>query len=456
MGQRGKHRPSQTRLFPRTRFGACVVLCAAVGALGWPARGEPTPETPSSTKADQPARTPSAQPGDDERTELLIILKDGRRFSGPVVRQNDQEIVISIAGVNSRFTPDQIDRLEVQESLMARYTKLREAVGDDPDQIVRLAEWLQNRQRYELAFSEVQRALTIDKTHGPALRLKTILEQQIILKANSLKNAPEKSDDRTRERASGPVHTGADVPLLTADQINLIKVYETDLKANPRLIISRQTVLDMLEKHSGHPLVPITREGREAILRKSPVDVLDLMFKLQAREYYGQVEVLDQPKPFVQLRDAIGRSWLINTCATSQCHGGTEAGRLVLANRRPNAESTVYTNFIIMTRYLLNDGTPLIDWESPEKSPLLQMGMMRDRSRRPHPPVPRGIGGKDSWRATFRTEDDDTFKEATAWIKSLYRPRPDYPIEYTPAKPLKPPPAESKDADTKSAPPTPR
>ncbi|MBY0313451.1 MAG: hypothetical protein K2W85_15405 [Phycisphaerales bacterium] len=410
-----------------------------------------TPEPPRESAA--PVKS---EPSDDERTELLIILKDGRRFSGPVVRQSDQEIVISIAGVHSRFTPDQIDRLEVQEPLMERYRKLREAVGQDPDQIVRLAEWLQNRQKYELAFSEVQRALEIDKVHGPALRLKTILEQQIILKANSLKNAPEKPDAKVRERSGGPAHTGADVPLLTAEQINLIKVYETDLKANPRLIITRQTVMDMLEKHSGHPLVPITREGREAILRKSPVEVLDLMFKLQAREFYGQVEVLDQPKPFVELRDAIGRSWLINSCATSQCHGGTEAGRLVLANRRPNAETTLYTNFLIMTRYVLADGTPLIDWEEPEKSPLLQMGLLRDRSRRPHPVIPRGIGGKDAWRTVFRSEEDDSFKEATAWIKSLYRPRPDYPIEYEPLKPLKPPPPQSKDGEQKADPPVTR
>lgn len=408
------------------------------------------------TKPEEPKAPVKTEPNDDERTELLVILKDGRRYSGPVVRQNDQEIVISIAGVHSRFTPDQIDRLEVQEPLLERYRKLREAVGDDPDQIVRLAEWLQNRQKYELAFVEVQRALTFDKANGPALRLKTILEQQIILKANSLKNAPEKPSTKASERPSSPATTGADVPLLTADQINLIKVYETDLKTNPRLIITRQTVMDMLEKHSGHPLVPITREGREAIVRKSPVDVLDMMFKLQAREYYGQVEVLDQPKPFVELRDAIGRSWLINSCATNQCHGGTEAGRLVLANRRPNAETTVYTNFLIMTRFILADGTPLIDWEEPEQSPLLQLGLLRDRSRRPHPVVARGISGKDAWRTVFRSEEDDSFREAAAWIKSLYRPRPEYPIEYEPIKPLKPPPPQSKDGDPAPAPPVTR
>ncbi len=437
---------------------ACVVLCAALAASGGWADSPPT--SPSS--APTPPAGPSGEPGPDERTELVVILKDGRRFSGPVVRQSDLEVVISIEGVHSRFTPDQIERLEIQEPLLERYKKLRDAVGDDPEQIVRLAEWLQSRKRYELALTEVQRALGIDKAHGPALRLKTILEQQIILKAGSRATRKAPSDARPEEaqgdgaEAVAPAASAAkDVPLLTPEQINLIKVYETDLSANPRLMISRQTVSDMLDKHAGHPLVPITKEGRDAILRKSPVDVLDLMFKLQAREFYSQVEVLDQPKPFVQLRDAIGRSWLINSCATNMCHGGMEAGRLVLANRRPNSEATVYTNFLILTRFELEDGTPIIDWEQPENSPLLQLGLMRDRSRRPHPPVPKGVAGKDAWRSVFRSEEDESFRAAVRWIGSLYRPRPEYPIEYEPVKPLKPPPPQSRE-DGRPAPPTPR
>jgi hypothetical protein len=60
------------------------------------------------------------------------------------------------------------------------------------------------------------------------------------------------------------------------------------------------------------------------------------------------------------------------------------------------------------------------------------MGLPRAGSRYPHPPVPAADGRADLWRPTFRNAVDRRFIEATEWINSMYRPRPEYPIEYTP------------------------
>ena len=312
-------------------------------------------------------------------------------------------------------------------------------MGDDPDQIVHLAEWLQQREKYELALSEVQRALSIDKNHGPSLRLKAMLEQQIVLKQKRVQQpapAPGQQPAQPHVQPQRP----ANFPLLTKGDVELIKVYETKLDEKPRVIIERNTISAMLQKYEGNPLVPITAEGREAVLRQDPLEILDLMYKLQARDFYTQVTVLDQPKAFEKFRDQVCRTWLINSCSTTMCHGGTQAGRLTLYNREPNAERTVYTNFYILSKFRLADGTPLIDWQQPARSVLLQIGLPRDKSMHPHPVVPLGIAARDVFRPPFRTTDDVQFKGAVDWLKSLYRPRPEYPIKYTPLQPFEPPP----------------
>ncbi|MEM7623882.1 MAG: hypothetical protein AAF235_11850, partial [Planctomycetota bacterium] len=70
----------------------------------------------------------------------------------------------------------------------------------------------------------------------------------------------------------------------------------------------------------------------------------------------------------------------------------------------------------------------------PEDSPLLHAGIVRERSRWPHPEVGRRRGAA-GWRPVFHGEGDARFKQAADWIRNMYRPRPDYPIEYEPPTP---------------------
>jgi hypothetical protein len=387
-------------------------------------------------RAEEPPAPANTTKGVEDLPELVLYLKDGRRISGYVQRQNAQEIVLLISGISTRFATADIERFEALPSIFERYRSLREAVGDDPDQIVKLAQWLQSKERLELAYAEILRALKADPTHPEATRLKTLLEAQIELRAKRQTRPAGEEEGPETARPAGPVPR-VDFPLLTPEQVNLMKVYEVDLNANPRLIIPRETIRRMLDKHSTHPLVPITREGREAIERKSPAEILDLMFRLQAREFYKDVQVVDPPPAFTTFRDQVARTWLLNSCATNQCHGGMEAGRLVLFNRRPNAEQSLYTNFLILSRFHLEDGTPLIDFQVPERSPLLQMGLPRERSRFPHPKVYRGVNARDAFRPVFQSPEDRAFQAGVEWIKSLYKPRPEYPIEYEALRPLR-------------------
>ncbi len=442
---------------PRNARRWSVSLLAVVFAAG---------AAVSSARAADPEAPPpagaAAQPGKPaELPEVTVYLKTGQRVTGLLVSADDKEIVMRVASINTRLPMDSVQRYDVLPPIMERYQDLRKSIGNDPEDIVRLARWLQSREQYALALSEIERALSLDATNGEALRLKSIVEQQLILQARGGAAATPEKGKSAPESANPPGPKPTDFPLLTRDDINLIKVYEIDLATRPHVVIPREVAKRMLDSRSGNPLIPITREGREAVLRRPPLEILDLMFKLQAREFYKDVDVIDLPASIRMFRDDVERTWLMS-CATNQCHGGLEAGRLVLYNRRPNSDQAVFTNLLILDRFRTRIGTdvgpasasgerhgsygvPLIDWDRPERSPLLQIGLPREDSLFPHPVVPRDgpegprTGGGDVWKPEFHSTDDRLFKKAVEWINSMYRPRPTYPVTYTPLRPFEPP-----------------
>ncbi|HZW07408.1 MAG TPA: hypothetical protein VFF65_09805, partial [Phycisphaerales bacterium] len=164
-----------------------------------------------------------------------------------------------------------------------------------------------------------------------------------------------------------------------------------------------------------------------------------------ARDYYDKVRIVDQPEPMRRFRDDVQRVTLLSGCATSQCHGGRDAGRLVLSTYRPSNDLTLYTNYYILTSYRTADGRSLIDWEQPEQSLLLQYALPREFARSRHPQVLRD--GKDVWRPALTGPEDVRARGITDWVRSAYRPRPDYTLDYTPFRPFTPPaPVESAPA----------
>jgi hypothetical protein len=424
--------------FPARRL-AVLALMGLAGVAAAPRGDEPPATLPPASS--QPAAAPPANPVQEENTEreVMIVLKSGQRVTGVLTSVDDKKLVVRISGINAEFRVMDVERYEFLAPLMERYRDLRAAVGNDPQQIVQLAEWLRERGKYELALSEVDRALEINPEHSASLRLKLELESQILLRAQA-KTAPKPAVNPRDIPGGGEAPprkpNAAEFPMFSQSQVDLMKVYEVDLAERPRVIIPREVMERAMTDHAGHPLSPITQEGREAVLRKSPVEQLDLIFRLQARDLYSQVQVLDMPGSIRRFREDVWGTWLMNSCATTMCHGGTDAGRLVLATRRPNHDLTVFTNLYILQKYKTKEGRPLIDWENPEQSVLFQMGLPREDSQFPHPNAPVGATGRDGWKRAFRDTDEKMFRRSVEWAASMYRPRPDYGIPYTPIRPF--------------------
>jgi hypothetical protein len=376
--------------------------------------------------------------------ETSVYFKDGRRFTGTLVKRAEDRVTLRIGGVDTPLSADQIDRVEILPPVMDRYRQMRRAIEPaDADRLLMLAEWLRFREKYATALAEVERILTLQPDNVEAKKLRTLIVAQKALKDGAKprpvppSSRPESGppltpDDMAPKPPRPPAKPSADTfPLLTPEQINLLKVYEVDINDPPRMRIPREAIEKLIKDFAGDPLIPTTREGREALFRRPPEQILDIMFKLRARDLYPLVQVQDHPKAVQLFRDDVNRAWLHNACATDRCHGGADAGRLQLETRRSGTDASVYTNLLILDRFKLKDGTPLINYEDPKRSPLLQMGLPRDSSLYPHPLV-AGQGRGAGYKTFFHSTDDTRFVQAVQWISAMYHPRPQYPIDYTP------------------------
>lgn len=440
------HPPRATPYVPRRRAAGlgvvALVLCVG-GAMGWTGagRGLPQPEPP-------PAPAPSPAPTQGEDTppdapaftsiapgvEVEITLLDGRRLTGLIVEHTRERVILAINGIATPFDASGVTRIAPLPSIEERYLQLRATIDDeDVDALLRLAEWLRARGRLDLALWEIEGVLRIEPGHQAARDLHTlVVEQQ---KLRDARRAPDVDEPASRATDAA---SRTQFPLLTPAQINLVRLYEIDLKSPPKLMIPRDVVRRFMDKYAGRDVeglgtVPITPEGREVFLRQKPADVLAWMFALRAREFYPEVQVLENPPALRVFRDDVHRSWLMNTCATTRCHGGEDAGRLWLYNQRHGSDASALTNLVILSRFRTREGHGLIDFEQPERSPLLDYGLPRDQALFKHPDV-AGID-RGRWRPAFSSRDDDRYRRAVQWIRMMYRPRTDYPIDYTPPSP---------------------
>jgi len=381
---------------------------------------------PAEAQDQEPAERVSApiEPG-----PVIVLLTSGERLRGRLIEDRPGSVKLKVAEIEVRIPRDQIDSVYPENDLMDRYRLLRESIPkDDADQILFLAEWLRRNGMLDEALTETRSALEIEPANGDAIRLRKLIEQQIRLRDRARERAERKQSEAAfgEDGASeGKRRKREAFPLITEQDANLIKVFEVDLDNPPRLLIEDATIDALLDQFGGRLGVPATREGRATFKRKPPAEILEAMFRLRARELYSQVRVLELPESLRAYRDSVNSTWLVNSCATTRCHGSPDSGRLMLANRRPSADRSFLTNFLILERYRLDNGSPLINYDAPASSPLLQMTLPRHESLYPHPKV-------KGWRPTFTSAKARRFQQAVRWIESMYQPRPDYPIEYAP------------------------
>lgn len=406
--------------FPRSRSARRVSILAAAAAvlLAAPSlHGQEEPEPVPVRVEDPPI---ASEPG-----QSMLIMTDGRRFRGRIKDRDRFEIVLEIAGIDTRFKIKDVLEVIPLKTFEEHYDELKRGIDPlDWTKRLQLCEWIHRRKRLELAARELEELLDDNPRIDEARELLRIVNAEIELRVKQEEAALERETAPIAEEGEARSGRLAPTSLLTDEQVNLIRVYEIDLKNPPRLLVRRSTIERLLSEHATSELLPATPEGRKAYYRRDPVDILSDIFALQARDLYGEVQVQSEPLSLNKFRLNVHKMWLMNSCATNQCHGGTEAGRFFLFNKRAHTANTVYTNLLILERSRYR-GEPMLNYERPERSPLLQLGLPADRSFFPHPEAA-------GWTPAFRDQSDPKFTRTVEWMRSMYMPRPEYPIRFEP------------------------
>ena len=374
---------------------------------------------------DSTSETP-ARPSIQDLDEVVIELEGGRRVVGLLVEQTPQQVVLRISGGQQTFPKEKVTHITFLAPVLERYRDMRRQIADDDfASLVQLVLWLEQRERYSLAIAEIDQALSLEPLDRRALEIRTRLGAKRDLALKNSRTAPVDDEPLVSadEQTAWPP-----MPRLTREQINLIRVFEIDLKNPPKFSITHDTIDKLIAQFKDDIRFPASEHEQKRLYTAEPVNLLKMIFELRARALYDEVEVEEDPASMALFREAVHRPLIINSCATAGCHAEPGAGRLRLIRDKRFSDETVYTNFLIVDRFRLDDGTPLINYEEPAKSPFLQMAIDRDLSSLPHPVVPGPSGRGDRWKPVLRTPKDRRFEDTVAWIASMYRPRPDYPI----------------------------
>lgn len=351
----------------------------------------------------------------------VVYLNNGQSREGVILEDTFEHVLVEIEGIPAKLQRDHVDYVVLEPTFEQRYQRFRENLQPGMvEQHLQLCRWLVQHRRYELARQNLQEILAKQDSHD-AQRLLNVVNAQLALQQQS------KQDDADADNNDAADEPPKRVPaeLLTLDEVNLIRVYEINFDNPPRLSVPTSTVRKLFDSYGTNELIPATQSERNAMVRSDPANLVRLMFELRARELYPEIQVNSEPHSLNEFRLRVHNTWLLNNCATSACHGGPDAGNLQLHRKRHGDERVRYTNFMILDQLEVDDEWPLINYEDPEMSLMIQYGLPRNAARLPHPDV-RG------WKPVFNRPDDRMFKGAVQWIKSMMQPRPPYPIEFDP------------------------
>ncbi|NNM25770.1 MAG: hypothetical protein HKO59_07245 [Phycisphaerales bacterium] len=350
----------------------------------------------------------------------LVILRNGSVRAGVIIEDSFERVVIELDGVRATFKRETVDRIELEPTFEERYEQFRGSITPDTSgRHLALCEWLVDERRYDLAERELVDLLKHNDLVA-ARRLLTNVRAQIRL-AQQPKAAPASAEPI---RAPSP-ERGLPESIISADDVNLIRVYEIDFDRPPNVLVERATIERLVALYGDDPMIPAAEVDRRALFNADPLRVVQLMFALRARELYPEIQVLSEPYALNLFRQRVHNAWLMNTCATSRCHGGPDAGRFFLHRRNSRDARVRYTNLLILERLDVDGEWPLINYERPLDSLIIQYGLPRTVARKPHPDV-------HGWRFAFARTQDRQVQATVQWIESMLRPRVEYPVEFEP------------------------
>lgn len=387
------------------------------------------------------------RPGPGQRG--IVQLRDGTIVRGEIIKDALDEVEFRVDSIKGTLPREKVYRVVLELDFESRYRRIRASIlPEEHGRRVALARWLAENDRLDLAVAELE-ALLREADSDAARDLLREVNARL-----TLKQSIEESRRRERERreageaaqpaapttgGGGAAAGGAPADatparampstrdmlpdnLISNEDVNLIRVYEIDFRDPPRLSVKPEGIRQLILRYGSSDLIPASPEQRNLLYTKPAIEVVRLMFNLRARDLYSYVQVDEDPKSLALFRTRVHNSWLTANCATSRCHGGLHAGRFFLHTGNAKDQRIRYTNLLALLDFEV-DGKKVVDFEDPPSSLLVQYALPRTMARYPHPQV-------NGWKPVFSKSTPQLLNDTLEWIRGMYRPRPEYPVEY--------------------------
>ena len=98
--------------------------------------------------------------------------------------------------------------------------------------------------------------------------------------------------------------------MLTFDDVNLIRVYELDFDRPPKVAVAPETIRQMIERYGANSVIPASQLEQRALYRADPLEIVEMLFTLKARDLYPQVDVISEPFALNLFRRRVHNAWL--------------------------------------------------------------------------------------------------------------------------------------------------
>ncbi len=353
----------------------------------------------------------------------VVVLNGGQKRVGVIIEDTFDHVIVDIDGIRTKLVRETVDHVILRPTFEQQYENYRSSART-PRQRFQLCQWLVDEHRYTLASKELAELIR-EHPDAESIQLLKIVEAQLKLNRGAQTTKPEApSDDGgsgDSDRAVLPAR------IVTFDDVNLMRVFEIDFDHAPQVSVDPATIRTMIELYGTSRVIPASERERRALYRADSIEIVEVLFTLKARELYPQVKVITEPYALNLFRRRVHNAWLLNSCATARCHGGVEAGRFFLHRRRHKDERVRYTNLLILERLEVDPDWPLVNYDEPMMSLIVQYGLPRNLARQPHPDV-------SGWKPVFGRGGQRMLRDTVTWIESMMQPRPQYPVDYEPPR----------------------
>ena len=382
----------------------------------------------------------------------MIQMRDGSIVRGEILKDSFEGVEFRADSIKGNVPREQVYRVILEMDFDTRYRRIKATIlPEEHGRRVALARWLAGQGRLDLGITELEELLAEADSEAARELLRDLNARLALEKAV----AERKRRDEERRRAAAPDQAANDTPaapaedpspedspsaadrprggmpstrdllpdnLITDEDVNLIRVYEIDFRDPPRILVQPEGIRQMILRYGSSDLVPTSTEARNALFTAPAIRLVRMLFDLRARDLYRYIEVQEDPASIARFRTRVHNSWLLGNCATSRCHGGVKAGSFFLHTGKASDARIRYTNLLTLLNTSV-DGKPMVNFQDPPDSLLVQYGMQRNLAKYPHPDVP-------GWKPVFNRGTPQLLADTLEWIRGMHQPRPEYPVAF--------------------------